>query len=83
MTTYRESCGTHFGMRMHQEHDEEPCGQCLIGEAGRRLYSELIPTRPSPRPTGVAEISEAQAQRNLADWFDAIDGPPTALRRVV
>jgi hypothetical protein len=45
---YRDECGSHRGMVAHQTADEEFCGACLMGEAGRRLYRELIPTRPTP-----------------------------------
>jgi hypothetical protein len=64
-TTYRTSCGSHLGMRLHQEFDEPFCGTCLIGEAGRLLYRELIPTRPTPpRPEAIT------AQQAAAFTFD-------------
>ena len=77
MTTYRVSCGSHLGMRLHQEFAEEPCGQCLIGEAGRRLYSELIPTRPTPPPTfgEIAAEEMAEGIRNARLLAEALGSP--------
>lgn len=60
-TTYRASCGTHLGMRLHQEAAEAFCGTCLIGEAGRLLYRELIPTRPTPPPPEAITTQQALA----------------------
>ena len=60
-TTYRRACGTHLGMRLHQEAGEEFCGECLTGEAGRRLYRELIPTRLTPAPPQTITAQQAAA----------------------
>ena len=73
-TTYRRSCGTHLGMRLHQEAGEELCATCLAGEAYRRLALELIPTRPTP-PTPAA----ITAQQAAAFDFDRAE----SLRLVV
>jgi hypothetical protein len=59
---YRDECGSHRGMVAHQIADEEFCGACLMGEAGRRLYRELIPTRPTPPPA-----AEPGSPRDLVD----------------
>lgn len=64
MTTYRASCGTHLGCRLHQEAGEELCGTCVAGEQYRLLTRELIPTRPSPVPAEFEAVSEFEAARN-------------------
>ena len=60
-TTYRGSCGTHLGMRLHQEAGEEFCGKCVNGEAWRRLAHELIPTRPTPPAPEAITAQQAEA----------------------
>lgn len=69
-TVYRDGCGTHLGLRLHQAHGEEPCSECLHREwarralygteAGRRLLAEAIPRRPSP--PGLEPVTEEQAE---------------------
>lgn len=54
VTTYRESCGSHLGMRLHQTAGEPPCGTCATAEAWRRIYPETVPQRPPPRPEDAA-----------------------------
>jgi hypothetical protein len=61
MTTFRESCGSPLGMRLHQEAGEEFCGECQSGEAWRLLARELIPTRPTPPPSKTV-ITKQQAE---------------------
>ena len=76
MTTYRESCGTHLGLRLHQEHDEPPCGACTTAETWRRLYAEAVPTRPKPRADPLLEpVTEEQAAAHRSELLAAIDGP--------
>lgn len=72
---YREGCGTHLGLLLHQANGEEPCAECryhewarlvLYGtEAGRRLLAEAIPQRPSPVPAEpLKPVTPEQARRN-------------------
>lgn len=46
-TTYRQGCGTHLGMRLHQANGEQPCGECRHGEQVRRLEAETVPLPPA------------------------------------
>jgi len=43
---HRDACGTHLGLRLHQVHDEKPCGACQLGERVRLLDVER--QRPVP-----------------------------------
>lgn len=63
MTAYREGCGTHRGLLLHQAAGESPCPECLRGEAVRRVEHEGIPVRPSPVPD-LPPVSPEQAARN-------------------
>ncbi|MEU6709947.1 hypothetical protein ABZ897_00595 [Nonomuraea sp. NPDC046802] len=68
-TTYREGCGTHMGMLLHQAEGEPPCGECLRGELLRRVAAEEWPSRTRPR---LGPISREQAARNLATLMAAM-----------
>lgn len=72
MTTYRASCGTHMGARLHQEAGEDLCGTCVAGEQYRLLTRELIPTRPTPPPPEYGDVSEFEAARNRRDLDAAL-----------
>jgi hypothetical protein len=61
-TAYRNGCGTHLGLRLHQVNGEPPCAQCRHGEAIRLLELELIPARPTS--THLPLVTPAQAQTN-------------------
>lgn len=72
-TTYREGCGTHLGLRLHQAKGEPACARCLRGEDIRRVLREGIPTRPSPVYT---PITPEQAARNRAELARALRSQP-------
>jgi hypothetical protein len=70
-TVYREACGTHRGLILHQSAQEEPCGCCRYGEKLRRLQAEAIPQRQPaqalsvPSSAGaVPPVTPAQAAAN-------------------
>jgi hypothetical protein len=67
-TVLRRTCGTHEGLRSHQDNGESPCARCLHGEAIRRLELEGIPTWPDkPSP-----VTPERAAENLSLLADAI-----------
>lgn len=70
-TTYRQGCGTHMGMLLHQSQDEPPCGECLRGELLRRVSAEEWPSQSRRR---LGPISKEQAARNLAVLMAAMAG---------
>lgn len=73
---YRDSCGSHLGMRLHQEHSEDPCGTCTTAETWRRLLRETVPTRPTPRVDPLLEpVTPEQAAANAHELLTAIDRP--------
>jgi hypothetical protein len=61
-TTYRQGCGTHMGMLLHQAGGEEPCGECRRGELLRRLEVEACPRRVPPPPALVPVTPEKAAE---------------------
>jgi len=61
-TTYRQGCGTHMGLLLHQANGEDPCGECRRGELLRRLDAEACPRRPSRRPWLAAVTPEKAAE---------------------
>lgn len=73
MTRYREACGSHMGLRLHQEAGESPCGQCVAGEQYRLLTRELIPTRPSPPPAVYGDVTDLDAARNRRALSEALE----------
>ena len=80
-TIFRDSCGSHLGLRLHQEHDETPCGTCATAEASRRLYTETIPTRPTALPEPHLEpLSDEQVAAHRSELLAAIE--PRHLRAV-
>ena len=47
-TTYRQTCGTRWGISMHVEKGEQPCGTCLAVDDAKRVRHELY--RPAVIP---------------------------------
>ncbi|TMR92406.1 hypothetical protein [Nonomuraea basaltis] len=78
ITTYRDECGTHEGLRLHQDHNERPCGRCVEGESQRllmaKLFPEMVPARPAPAP--LVPITPEQAAENLRALNDAMRTTP-------
>jgi hypothetical protein len=74
---YREGCGTHLGMRMHQTNGEEPCGECRHGEQLRRLEAEVAVAPPiSPWRVMTPRVA-AENRRVLVDALGITDDTNT------
>jgi hypothetical protein len=69
-TRYRDECGTHLGMVMHELNGESACGQCRHGEAMRRLQAELL--SPTPEAGWRAPVSPRQAAEHRKQLADAL-----------
>ena len=76
MTTItRKGCGTYLALRLHHANGEDPCSECLRGEAIRRVEVEGIPRR-LPRADRYAPVTETEAAANravLARELDAFE----------
>lgn len=69
--TYRQSCGSRWGLSLHAEAGEPPCGTCLAADDARALAHEARQPLPA-QPSGpiadlqrvIAILAEAMAEHD-------------------
>lgn len=77
-TVYRQGCGTHLGMLLHQVNGEAPCGECRRGEQIRRLEAEAVSPPPcEPWRAPLTPKLAATNRRILADALGITDTTTT------
>lgn len=56
MTTYRPSCGTIAGLRLHAAVGEKPCGACLAADSARAVEHEARQPIPTPERSDLHDL---------------------------